>query len=130
MKWAVLSAVISASGYIAAFQSDLIPATIWEQIPVILIFGGIMLYLIRLYFQDQDRQRINRTEERKEERVAHLQAMSELREAQAALLKAMLAANKEMFEMNAKIQAEALEDGMDKIAGQYYRLEKHLDEIK
>ncbi len=134
MKWIILTTTLASTSVIALSQMDWLSPAIQEQMPFLLVVCGIIIYLSRLYFQDQERQRLARIEERREERVAHEKAMQDQRESQVALLQIMMVANKETFNLAIQIQADSLEktleDGMDKIAGQYYRLEQQLGNEK
>lgn len=109
---------------IAAFFQDLIPASVWEQIPVIVLFCVVFILISRYFFQfeakrteaqttesERWRQLLQVERERFVEALA--QALSSQRESWVTLLQMAQTSNKDLFAAFSKAQSEAFRDVFD-----------------
>lgn len=114
-----------------------IPAEAWAQYPLVIMFGLASIVAFRYHLQDQDKWRTAQKElleilrdERRTNDQSLLAALKDQREAQVTMLNMMQQAARENFAIIMKVQAETFEEAIDKIAGQYYRLNREYEEGK
>jgi biopolymer transport protein ExbB/TolQ len=119
------------------YQTDLIPASAWAQYPLVILFGIASLVAFRAHLQEQDKWRTAQKElleilreERRANEQSLLAALKDQRDAQVEMLKMMQQAARENFEAIMRVQGETFEEAIDKIAGQYYRLNREYEEGK
>jgi hypothetical protein len=101
------------------------------------MFGLASIVAFRYHLQDQDKWRTAQKElleilrdERRTNDQSLLAALKDQREAQVTMLNMMQQAARENFAIIMKVQAETFEEAIDKIAGQYYRLNREYEEGK
>ncbi len=114
MKWAILLGIpVGLSGSIALSQADLIPTSVWEQLPVVVLFCGVAIWAARYFFQDQERWREMLAKERQASLEMLTQSLQTQRDASIDLLKMMQSSSKDIFAAFSRTQSEAFREVFD-----------------
>lgn len=131
-SWAI-SALIWANLGALLIQVD-VPQEVWAQYPLVIMFGLAFLVAFRYHLQEQDKWRAAQValleilrEERRANDQSLLVALKDQRDAQVSMLQMMQAAARDNFEAVMRVQGETFEEAIDKIAGQYYRLNREYE---
>jgi len=122
VHWPVRMVTILPVLYLGLIQFDVIPDTAWAQYPIVLLFIGTFVVMTRYHLIEQDKWRDMLRQERVDAQKALEMMLQEQRLSQVELLKLMQASSQEMFQAYSKVQVEAFEEAIDKIAANYYGL--------
>lgn len=101
------------SGSIALVQADVIPASVWEQLPVVILFCGVAILVARYFFQDQERWREMLAEERRSFQEMLAKSLQIQRDASIDFLKMMQDNSKDIFAAFSQTQSEAFREVFD-----------------
>lgn len=99
--------------WVALLQSDLIPNSVWEQIPVVVLFCLVFILIARYFFQFEAKRVESQAIENEKWRQLIQSALKDQRDASATLLQMMQAANKDVFAAFSQVQAEAFKEVFD-----------------
>lgn len=114
MKWAMLLGIPAGlSGSIALVQADLVPASVWEQLPIVVLFCGVAILVARYFFQDQERWREMLAKERQTSQEMLTQSLQAQRDASIDFLRMMQDSSKDIFAAFSQTQSEAFREVFD-----------------
>jgi hypothetical protein len=120
--------LLSGIAGVAAIQAELIPQSVWAQLPVVVLFSIVVIALAKLYFDEQRRIRQAQQEDLVARNEARRQERKEDREIFFKMIDDQNRAISTLLEVFAKTQAAAIDDALDKVVAQYYQVEKKLNE--